>query len=147
MYLDWKRRVIAAIEADPAAARAAFHRRYPEVLAAKARRDRERSEAQHRQVAEELLAAAYAAAGMSTNRIAQRLGAMSWATARARIQAGRLSWATDPAWSRAALVGWYERLRLDIDVPALVDRLAAPVLSASNVMAGPKIAAVMTDSA
>ena len=111
MYLDWKRRVIAAIEADPAAARAAFHRRYPEVLAAKARRDRERSEAQHRQVAEELLAAAYAAAGMSTNRIAQRLGAMSWATARARIQAGRLSWATDPAGSRAALVGWYERLR------------------------------------
>lgn len=159
VYFVWKRQVIAAIEADPAAARAAFARAYPQALAdhaaAQARRTWEAEERRARRVAEELRAAAYAATGMSTNRIALELGAISWSTARARIEAGRLAWAADPAGSRAALVAWYQRLRLDIDVEALVDRLVAPVLAAvasaavasqvPAVMAGRKSGASMTD--
>lgn len=126
-YFPWKIAVIEQINADPAAARAAFTRRYPQVAAKEALRARERERRELHRAVDELLAAVRAERGVSVAAIARQIGT-AWQTATNRIVAGRAAWAADPAAAEQLLTRWYAQL---LDAP-LAERLVADLVEAGR---------------
>jgi hypothetical protein len=152
VYYPWKRRVVAQVNANPAAAAREFARRYPQEFArrylqefarqavvanAQAERKREDVARQQRRRVDEMLAAVLANRGRSISGVAQVLEIGSRKTARGRIAAGREAWAADPVGARAELVAHHAEVIGRDAAEAMIGRLLDPTPWTGESSAGP----------
>lgn len=127
-YFPWKRRVIAAIDADPDRARAAFAAAYPMTAMRDDLRRELAERARQLRRGQDAFAALRHAHGAPINQLRREFGWRSWATAKARVEAGRALWAQDPDAALDLVAGTYEPFAGADRVRAVVQRLAQPLL-------------------